>query len=197
MNEEFAIARLERLIAGCKANDRKAQEGLYHLYYKKMLKIVAFDLKDTHCSQETVNNAFLTIFKKINQYSGEGSFEGWCWRVLHTRKMDSIKKREKYRREISYDSNEPYQYNKQQTPFNKIIHSEQITSSSEKVIWALFDELPIKTAAACRLHVEGFKHREIGQILGITDGTSKWHVSTGMAALREMCKKKKIRYAGI
>lgn len=158
-----------------------------------MLKIVAFDLKDTHCSQETVNNAFLTIFKKINQYNGSGSFDGWCRRVLYTRKIDSIEKRKKFKREISYDSNEPYQY----TPFNKIIHSEQTMLSSEKVIWELFDKLPIKTATACRLYVEGFKHREIGQILGITDGTSKWHVSTGMAALREMCKKKKICYAGI
>ncbi len=164
------------MVQGCAKNDRRAQEALYRKYFPKMMGLTMYLVKDREKSLEIVNQGFLRVYQKIHTFRGEGSLEGWIKTLMLRARADYFKKDNKYLSAIILDEVEDGRH--ENTTMNDMYYQD---------IVKLIDRLPAATAEVFRLYaIEGFKHAEIAEQLGISVGTSKWHLSAARQKLKEL-----------
>ena len=169
------------LIKGCKANDRKCQEELYRLFFNKMLAMCRRYTQDEDQQITIINDGFLKVFKKIDQYNHKGSFEGWVRRIVFTSLSDYFRKENKYLKFMIFEKEDS--------------HIDAIPEESLyfQDIIKLVDRLPNKTREVFhRYAIEGYTHKDIGEELNISTGTSKWHLSEARKKLQELLSERKI-----
>ena len=168
---------LNKVIAGCIAQKISAQETLYNTY-----KEVLFGLSLKYCrneaeAEDNLHNAFITIFGKIHEYKGAGSFEGWMKRITINMAISSYKK----------------QY--QLVP----IHDEfQDTEVEESEVQHTVDELIALVQALpnqyrlvfCLYELDDYSHKEIAGLLDISESTSKSNLHRAKHILKEKIQKK-------
>lgn len=174
---------LEELIQGCARNERGAQEKMYTLYYGKMMGVVRRYIDLPEQAEEVLNNGFLRAFDKMDQYNFQGSFEGWLRKICFHAVSDYVKKHARYNDHIVLIEKENYidQDHAQGMYYNQLID--------------LIHELPISTRAVFNMFVlEGLSHRDIGKKLGISEGTSKWHLSEGRRQLKEKIERLELHF---
>jgi len=165
------------IIEACKKQEPAAQEQLYRHCYPGMMKVCM-----RYCNgQDDVagglyNQAMLKVFTNINQYSGKGEFEGWIRRIVVNTCIDHCRSRVKFQ-ETSLDNSSAELLPIIPDAYNRISGNEIIQ---------LVHELPKNTGLVFNLFVlEGYKHEEIGKILGISAGTSKWHLNEARKLLKQ------------
>jgi RNA polymerase sigma factor (sigma-70 family) len=167
-------SELEILINGCIQNERSAQEKVYHLFYPKMMSMVKRYIKSDMQAEEVMNNGFLRAFQKVKQYTFTGSFEGWLRKIIFHAVADYVKQNSKYAEKTVFVEKEEY------------IDRNISDKFQYHELMKLVQSLPDATKAVFNLYVlEGFTHKEIGKLLGISEGTSKWHLSEGRRVLKE------------
>ena len=174
-NEEEHI----NIIRGCKQNDRKAQEALYKAYYKTMVTICLRYTKNEEDAVEVLNNGFLKVFQNIQRYeSSVASLYTWIRTIVINSCLDFIKK--KARSEEHHELNKATEVH---------VPAEVISKMKATELLKMIRSLPPSTAAVFNLYViEGYNHREIGNLLGISEGTSKWHLSEARRQLQNKIK---------
>lgn len=133
-----------------------------------------------------VNNGFLRVFKKIHLYSFKGSLEGWIRRLVWHSLADYYRGKSKSIHFLVFeerDETEPT------SPDQNLYFDDLLI---------FVDQLPKATRQVFRLYaIEGYSHKEIGLQLGISDGTSKWHLSAARKKLKQMITQNELRsYAG-
>lgn len=167
------------VLTGCRRNDRKAQEALYRAYYKVMVAICLRYTKNEDDAVEVLNNGFLKVFQNIERYeSGKGSLYTWIRIVVVNSCLDFIKK--KARAEPHKELNEAADVH---------VPADAVSRMKAGELLALIRSLPSSTAAVFNLYViEGYSHREVGALLGISEGTSKWHLSEARKQLQRKIK---------
>ena len=177
---------LTAVIVGCVANDRLAQEKLYKTFFNKMKAMVRSYISCPYKSEEVLNSGFLRAFQKINTFGFKGSFEGWLRRIIFHSVADYIKLSKKKDRELYIE-----------VPASRIPSVKAEDSNLEfNQLLELVEKLPSATKTVFHLSVfEGYTHREIGEMLDISEGTSKWHLSEGKSTLREDIKRMKLNIA--
>jgi RNA polymerase sigma factor (sigma-70 family) len=155
---------LEHIISGCQKMDRKAQKELYDKYSPVLFGMA---LRYASCSTEAedmLQEAFINIFKNINQYKGHGSFEGWMKRILINASIGYIRKYKKYLND-SFDDVQEIKV--------KGVSFEDSDFTKDELLNAIHS-LPEGFRIVFNLYaIEGYKHREIAEILDIQVGTSK------------------------
>lgn len=170
-----------KIIEGCRANDRRYQEELYRTFFNKMLAMCRRYTQDEDQQISIINDGFLKVFKKIDTFKGEGSFEGWVRRLVFTSLSDYFRKENKYLKFMIFD-----------TPDSEL-KSESEESLYYQDIIKLVDRLPGKTKSVFyKYAIEGYTHKDIGKELGISEGTSKWHLSEARKKLQQLLKERKI-----
>lgn len=165
------------IIEGCKQQDQKTQEEFYKLSYPVMIRIC---LRYCYGNEEEAavlfNQGMLKVFRNIEQYKGEGELMAWVRKIIVNVCIDSLRKKIKFpTTEIS------------NTVSNLVpVIPEVYTKISGSEIMGLIYELPKNTGLVFNLFVmEGYKHEEIGKMLGISTGTSKWHVNEARRLLKQ------------
>jgi RNA polymerase sigma factor (sigma-70 family) len=172
------ISELEELISGCIRNERGAQEKLYYLFYPKMMAMVRRYIDSEMQAEEVLNNGFLRAFQKIGQYNFKGSFEGWLRKIVFHSISDYVKQNVRYTEKIVLMEKDQFV---QRDHADNIYYHELL-----KLVHAL----PDATRTAFNMYVmEGLSHKEIGKLLNISEGTSKWHVSEGRRILKDKIEK--------
>ncbi len=170
----FLNIDFDTLIKGCRQNDSKCQQQLYKLYYPEMIKVCCRYASDADGAGIIFNNAMLRVFKSIDRYNDEGKLRGWIKTIVINCCIDFSKKKNIFR-DIIPDVHESA----------VIFPAEVFDHISGKEISRLIKELPAATATVFNLYVyEGFTHKQIATLLGISDGTSKWHVSEAKKLLK-------------
>lgn len=165
----------EQLIIKCKQQDAQAQGALYQKYSGVLFAICLRYSPNYAEAQDNLQDAFLTIFKKIAQYAGKGSFEGWLKRVTVNTVL------QKYRKKRHFD----------------IVREDQIADEvDDKVedtsipldnLLQMVQELPDQYRLVFSMYVlDGYSHKEIANLLEISDGTSK----SNLARARKILQKK-------
>ena len=165
------------LINGCMNNDRRAQELLYKQYHGPMTTIFLKYTRNEHNAVEVLHNGFLKVFKNIQQYDGtKASLYTWIRTIMINSAIDFIRQRDRRKQHIDIDmAAEPQ------------IDSEVIQKLNADELLKLVRKLPPATQAVFNLYViEGFNHKEIGSIMGISEGTSKWHLSESRRLLQKL-----------
>ena len=165
------------IIEGCKRGDRKSQEALYRDHYRSMISICLWYTKSQQDAVEVLNNGFLKVFKNISRYDpAKGSVYTWIRKIIVNSCLDFVKQNGRFEkhRELSEAMDIPAQ---------------KVSSIRTAELLAIVRSLPRATAAVFNLYViEGYNHREIGELLAISEGTSKWHLSEAKRSLREKLK---------
>ncbi len=176
-------SELEELIRGCIRNERSAQERLYKLFYPRMMALVKRYIDEDMQAEEVLNNGYLRAFQKINQYTFQGSFEGWLRKIVFHAVSDYVKQNMKYNEKIVLVEKDEY------------IHKDHAENLYYNELLQMVQSLPVATRAVFNMYImEGYPHKEIGKILGISEGTSKWHLSEGRRILKEKIEQQKLHY---
>jgi RNA polymerase sigma factor (sigma-70 family) len=168
---------IEDIISGCKENNRKAQEKLYRNFYRSMMSLCLRYTKNEADAMEVLNTGFYKVYKNISRYdSTKGALFTWIRTIILNSCLSFISSKEtKPSHEILED----------ETPVTLTPEIFQKFSAAE--ILKLVRQLPAATQAVFNLYVmDGFNHREIGEMLGISTGTSKWHLSEARKQLQEL-----------
>jgi RNA polymerase sigma-70 factor (ECF subfamily) len=169
---------LEELINGCIRNERSAQERLYKLFYPRMMALVRRYIDHDEQAEEVINNGFLRAFQKVSQYTFQGSFEGWLRKIVFHAVSDYVKQHMKYNEKTVLVEKD------------QLIHKDHADKLYYNQLLELVQLLPGATRTVFNLYVmEGYPHKEIGKLLGISEGTSKWHLSEGRRQLKEKIEK--------
>lgn len=164
---------LEELIENCKKNDVKAQGELYKLYASKLYSICLKYSKDADEAQDNLQDAFITIFKSIEQFQYRGSFEGWIKRITVNTVL------QKYRKERVFEI-----INEQQIEQEEDVEVDE-DQVSLKYLLQIIQELPDRYRLVFNLYVlDGYSHQEIAKMLEITEGTSKSNLARARMILR-------------
>jgi RNA polymerase sigma-70 factor (ECF subfamily) len=164
---------IKQLINDCQKNDRKAQEQLYRLYSPKLFAVCLKYSRNYTEAQDNLQDGFLIIFKKIEQYSFKGSFDGWLKRVMINHVL------QQYRQE-TYLS-----LVKEDVPDDEEIEIDDEDISLEYLL-KIIQELPNQYRLVFNLYVlDGYSHQEIAEMLTINLGTSKSNLARAKMILRE------------
>jgi len=171
-------SELEELIQGCIRNERSAQERLYKLFYPKMMAMVRRYIDHNMQAEEVLNNGYLRAFQKIQQYTFQGSFEGWLRKIVFHAVSDYVKQNIRYSEKVVLVEKDQF------------VHKDHADRLYYNQLLQLVQTLPDATRAVFNMYVlEGFSHKEISKMLNISEGTSKWHLSEGRRLLKDKIEK--------
>ncbi len=167
------------LIEGCKKGNRKAQEQLYKSYYKAMAALCMRYTKNENDAVEVLNTGFLKVFKSIERYDHkQATIYTWIRTIIINCCLDFLKIKEKA---VSHhELNEASEVH---------IPAEAVSRMKATELLYLIRLLPPATQAVFNLYVmDGYNHREIGELLNISEGTSKWHLSEARKNLQKLIR---------
>ena len=172
------------VIQGCARNDRKYQEVLYRHHFPTMLRMVHRFTRDEDKALQILNDGFLKVFRKIEKYSGEGSFQGWVRKIVYRSISDHFRKEQSYLKFIVLEDAER---SASQTPLDDLYYEDLLN---------IVEMLPDKSREVFKFYaIEGYSHKEIADMIGFSEGTSKWHLSKARERLKDLIKQSK-RHAG-
>lgn len=158
----------------CAANDRRAQEKLYRHFFPLLLSMCRRHTNDQETAFTIINDGMLKVFKNISSYSFEGSFEGWVRRIVYRALSDYYRKENKYLKFLVFEEKE------------KDIKQNALAGLYYDDLIQLTQSLPDKMSKVFHMYaIEGYNHREIGEQLGMSDGTSKWYLSEARKELKK------------
>jgi RNA polymerase sigma factor (sigma-70 family) len=187
LEHKYAI---EDLIKHCKANERKAQELLYKRFASKMLGVCLRYATDRMEAEDMLQNGFIRVFQKIADYRGDGSFEGWVRRIMVHSSIEYYRKHHKMLTVADLESvgKEPS------------VDPVAVSSLDAKDLMTLIQRLSPGYRMVFNLYaIDGYSHKEIGEIMGISEGASKSQLSRARAILKEQITpsgEKRYEYAG-
>ena len=174
-------SELQELIQGCIRNERSAQEKMYKLFYPRMMALVRRYIDQEMQAEEVLNNGFLRAFQKVEQYTFQGSFEGWLRKIVFHAVSDYVKQNIKYNEKVVLVEKDQY------------VHKDHADKLYYNELLELVQTLPGATRAVFNMYVmEGFSHKEIGKNLGISEGTSKWHLTEGRRILKKKIERQNL-----
>lgn len=165
---------IEELINGCKKNDIKAQEQLYRQFAPKLFSVCLKYSRNYTEAQDNLQDGFLLIFEKINQFAFKGSFDGWIKRVMINYVL------QQYRKETFLNLVH------ENVPDEVEVELENDSEIQTEFLMKIIQELPDRYRLVFNLHViDGYSHQEIADMLSINIGTSKSNLSRAKMILKE------------
>jgi RNA polymerase sigma-70 factor (ECF subfamily) len=169
------------IIKGCAKHDRKAQQMLYDKYSRFLLGVCMRYATDRSEAEDILQDSFLKIFFSIGDFSGAGSFAGWMRKVAVNTAITHYHKNLKHRYHIEIE-----EYVSVETGTSSF--EEDLFTSDE--LFKVMNDLPAGYRMVFNLYaVEGYKHKEIAEMLGIDTNTSKSRYSRAKAVLRDKLDK--------
>lgn len=172
------------LIEGCTRNQRVYQEALYRRYFDTMVGMCRRYTSDDEVALTICNDGFLKVFKNISSFGFKGSLEGWIRRIVYHTLADHFRKNSKYLQFMVFED-----HDQSQGP-------EVVPGLYLEDLMRLIEQLPATSEKVFRLYaIEGYNHREIGERLGMSENTSKWHLSNARKKLQHLLKEQSTRYA--
>ena len=167
----------DKLIEGCRDNDRQAQKLLFDKYRPVMFGICLRYGKSRDEAEDVLMEAFMTIFSEINNFRKEGSLESWMKRIMINSSINNYRKNLKHYFHADIEDVDDR---------TMLAENEAVDSTSTKDVLKIVQELPEGYRMVFNLYaLEGYKHREIAKMLNITVGTSKSQLSKARKILQE------------
>lgn len=166
----------------CIDGDRKAQKQLFELLAPKMLSVCLRYAGERSTAEDLLQDGFVTLFTKLGDYKGEGSFEGWARRIfvttalMYLRKKDALKMSDDLENARNLSTDVP----------------SQMEDIGYKELMELITQLPPGFRTVFNMSViEGYSHKEIAEELGISETTSRTQLSRARLWLQARIKDKR------
>jgi RNA polymerase sigma factor (sigma-70 family) len=174
-----------KLIHDCIQGNRKAQYQLYQRCYSDLMSVCMRYQRDEQEAAALHNQGFLKILQNLEKYDVNVPFEAWIRRIMINTVIDEFRKNRKVKELIEYrDFSEP-EITDCPVDFNqaeKNLSADQLTH--------MIHQLPPVSRKVFNLYaIDGYKHKEIANLLDMSEGTSKWHLSFARKRLQEMIER--------
>lgn len=192
MHSNFKIKRLERamditadILKACKRDDRRAIQFLYEHCFKKLMPVCFRYHNNEEDARASLNLGFMKILKGLETVDGDVNFSAWSKRIMVNTLIDEYRKKKNYTNHVTA----------KETERELDIEAAPAVNDAEnglgyENLMKLVGELPEISGKVFNMYViDGFNHKEIGDLLGISEGTSKWHLSTARKLLRDKLEK--------
>lgn len=164
----------EQLLADCRKGKPKAQKEMYERFAPKMLGVCIRYIHDRDEAEHVMIGGMVKVFEKLNQYNGEGSFEGWIRRIMVNESLMYIRKNKNMSLEVEVEKAEV-------EPDYQSLESHLEVAD----LLVLIAELPVGYRTVFNLYaIEGFSHKEIADMLDINENTSKSQLSRARKLLQ-------------
>lgn len=173
----------QQLISGCVDGNKVSQEALYNAYAPTMFGICLRYSSDYHSAEDLLQDGFIKAFNNIDRFIGKGSFEGWLKRIFINTAIEQFRKNKRL-------------------SFLPLEHEHQLYANQTNIIdqlavqdlLELLQKCPPGYRTVFNLYViEGYNHKEIGQLLGISEGTSKSQLARSRAYLQGLIQQVEIK----
>lgn len=156
-----------QIIAGCKEQKREAQKLLYETYARKMYSICLRYSSDSDAAQDLMQDGFIKVFAHIGSFQEKGSFEGWMKRIFINLALENLRKKKSI-----FESSDDIQNLPEVV--DESTEEEGMYRISETELLKMVQNLPRGYSAVFNLYaIEDYSHKEIAEILGISEGTSR------------------------
>ena len=173
MNQHFDI------VEACKRGDRKAQVELYKLYSKAMYNICLRMLGSVENAEDALQNSFVDVFSKLDSFRFESAIGAWIKRIVINNCINHMKKRKIELSELND--------NVHHLAEDHVTPSVSDDNLNVEMIQKAIMQLPEGYRVVFTLYaMEGYDHEEIGEILGVSEATSKSQYSRAKAKLRDI-----------
>lgn len=177
---------IDDLLKKCKAGDRKAQELLYKQFAAKMLGVCMRYATDKMEAEDMLQNGFIRVFGKLADYRSEGSFEGWVRRIMVHSSIEYYRKHHKMVHVTDSDE-----------ALEQPVNAEIFAKLRAQDLMNLIQQLAPGYRIVFNLYaIEGYSHKEIGAMIGISEGASKSQLSRARAILKEQILKTESKIYG-
>ena len=168
------------ILEACKRGDRSAQKELYDALAPKMFAVCLRYMGERGTAEDILQEGFITLFTRLDTYSGEGSFEGWARKIFVNTALMNLRKKDALRESDDLDA-------------ARNIRSDgvsQIQDIGYHELLKLIAGLPDGYRTVFNLSViEGYSHKEIAQVLGITEATSRSQLQRARMLLQDKISK--------
>ena len=163
-----------QLVKECLKGKPGAQRQLYELFAQTMLGVCYRYTKSMRDAEDVLQEGFVKVFIHLQQYKEEGELGAWVRRIMVNTALNYLKRHRKYRSEMLFT----------EQPLHPILEENPEVRLQAKELAELIRQLPPGYQAIFNLHaVEGYSHVEIGEMLGISDGTSRSQYARARALL--------------
>ena len=171
----------QKLIESCIKGDRAAQKVVYDRLAPRMFPLCIRYVGDRELAEDILQDGFVTLFTHLSDYKGDGSFEGWARKIFVTTALMSLRKKDalKMSEDLELARN------------LKAENSSQLQNLGYKDLMAMITELPPGFRTVFNMYaIEGYSHKEIGEILGISETTSRTQLSRARVWLQNKIKER-------
>ncbi|GGA77359.1 DNA-directed RNA polymerase sigma-70 factor [Flavobacterium palustre] len=168
---------IEHYIRQCIENDRGGQQKIYQLFAPVLYGLCIKYMKNEDDAKDVFQEAFVIAFQKMSQYRFEGSFEGWLKRIFINKLIETLNKR------------------KREMPFLDVLHQEDFADEEQEIdafsipqekLLEFIQHLPDQYRLVFNLYFfEKMKHKEIADLLNISEGTSKSNLNRAKSNLQK------------
>ncbi|MFP3861065.1 MAG: RNA polymerase sigma factor [Bacteroidales bacterium] len=168
---------LTNIVKACKKGDKKSQKLLYDIFSPRLYGLCLRYSSDEHEAKDLLQEGFIKIFSKLNQYKNQGSLEGWMKRIVINTAMENFRK----------SNNLILRHSDIHLENTHVKYEHVLEELNSKDLLRMIQSLSPQYRAVFNLYaIEGYNHQEIAHKLNISEGTSKSNLSRA----REMLKKK-------
>ncbi len=165
--------KLKKLISKCQKKELKAQKALYELYSAKLFSLSLKYSKNYAEAQDNLQDAFIAIFENIDQFKHKGSFEGWMKRITINTALA------RYRNQKVFSLNYEELIVQPESDYTDL-------GISLQTLLKYIQELPNRYRMVFNLYVlDGYSHKEIANMMKISEGTSKSNLARGRQILKD------------
>ncbi len=169
----------ESLIKACREQDQRAQRLLYERFAPVMYPLCLRYVKEVSEAEDVMITGFMKAFDKIDTFSGKGSLAGWLRKIMINQALGHLRKNKTMYLEVDLDSAD-YRLNISQS------YDHLEAADMMKLVQAL----PLGYRTVFNLYaIEGYSHKEIGELLGISESTSKSQLSRARGLLQKQIMK--------
>jgi RNA polymerase sigma factor (sigma-70 family) len=178
---------LIEIVEGCLRGERRSQEALFKAFYGKMMAVCQRYISDRDTAQEVLQVGFIKVFDKLGVFDFKGSLEGWIRRIIANTAIDAIRKGK--RNPFLSDQDNDFK----QEAVNELEEKEkfQLTELKAEIAMEAISKLSPAYRTVFNLYVlEDYSHKEIAEILGINEGTSKSNLAKAKMNLQRILNEK-------
>ena len=166
----------QEIIAGCIGGERKFQELLYHTYSSKMFSVCLRYANEYAGAEDLLQDGFVKVFNNIQKFRSEGSFEGWIRRIFVNNSIEYFRKKANM-----------YVVQETEALTYEYYDDNAIQKLMKEDLMKIIQSLSVGYRTIFNLYaIEGYSHKEIAEMLNITEGTSK----SQLARARYLLQKK-------
>jgi RNA polymerase sigma factor (sigma-70 family) len=177
----LVLKDLQHIVKKCQRNEALAQRDLYESYKSILYGICRRYIKNEEDAKDVMVEVFVKIFNHIQDFTFEGSFEGWMKRIAVNESLMYLRKKVIYYEELD---------NHQMNVMEDVHYEDEYI---EQDIMKLMDQLPDGYRTVLNMYaIEGYKHKEIAEILGVSINTSKSQLILARKRIQELMKKNQI-----